>query len=202
MENENKFQKHSTDEASEVSQSLKDFLWEIVKIVIIALIIIIPVRYAVAQPFSVKGDSMQQNFHSGDYLIIDELTYKFREPERGEVIVFRFPENPREYFIKRIVGLPGETVKIENGEVIVVNSDHPNGVILDETAYLGTYAKTPGTLEIELDDGEYAVLGDNRAASSDSRTWGVLPEKYIIGRALVRAWPFRDFSLIEKPAYY
>lgn len=175
------------------------FIWEILKIVLIALVIVLPIRYFLFQPFFVKGQSMEPNFENGDYLIIDELTYKFREPQRGEVIVFKYPNDTSQRYIKRIIGLPGETIEIENGKVTILNEEGEK--ILEEASYLSSFDFTPGNLKMTLDKDEYFVLGDNRPSSSDSRRWGALPEKDIIGRVFLRAWPFAALAKIEAPEY-
>jgi len=176
------------------------FIWEVSKIVIIAMLIVIPIRYFVFQPFFVRGQSMEPNFHNGDYLIIDEFSYHFRDPLRGEVVVFKYPNNPSQRYIKRIIGLPGETVEIKEGEINVYDE---KGIpqILDESDYLPDLKNTPGDLKIRLDKNDYFVLGDNRLFSSDSRCWGTLPEENIIGRVLIRAWPFTALAKIEVPSY-
>lgn len=171
------------------------FAWELFKIAVIALAIVVPIRYFLFQPFIVKGASMEPNFSSGDYLIIDEISYYFREPERGEVVVFRFPQNPSQRYIKRIIGLPNETIAIKGGQVIVSSQ------VLDESSYLDPGSLGGRETEVELKEGEYFVLGDNRAFSSDSRSWGSLPREFIIGRVLVRAWPFTALAKIETPEY-
>ena len=174
-----------------------NFTWEILKIVIIALAIIIPIRYFLIQPFFVNGASMDPNFLDGDYLIIDEISYRLNEPKRSDVIIFRYPLDPSQFFIKRVIGLPGETVKIEDGKVFIYSIETSDErIILDESAYLED-SYTPGNLEITLEEDEYFVLGDNRMASSDSRKWGELDEKYIIGRAWIRAWPFNRTEILE-----
>ena len=160
------------------------FIWELAKIGVVAAIIVIPLRMFVFQPFLVKGDSMVPSFHNGDYLIVDELSYKFRSPERGEVIVLKFPYDPSQRFIKRIVGLPGETVEIKDGKVIIYHPDSQEAFVLDESEYLGEALKTSGSVRVQLKEGEYFMLGDNRGFSSDSRSWGQLPEKYIVGRMM------------------
>ncbi len=175
------------------------FIWETAKIIIIALIIVIPIRYFVFQPFFVKGQSMEPNFENGDYLIVDEISYKFRDPQRGEVVVFKYPNDLSQRYIKRIIGLPGETVKIENGKVAVFNQEGEN--FLEETNYLSSFVFTPGTIQTTLAGNEYFVLGDNRVASADSRRWGSLPREDIIGRVFLRAWPFAALAKIEAPAY-
>ena len=109
------------------------FVWEVTKIVIIAAVIVIPIRYFLFQPFFVRGQSMDPNFENGDYLIIDEISYRFRSPQRGEVVVFKYPEDPSQRFIKRIIGLPGETIEIKNGEITVYNQDGTQ--ILNESEY-------------------------------------------------------------------
>jgi len=171
------------------------FVWEILKIVFIALVIVIPIRYFLFQPFIVKGQSMEPNFENSNYLIVDELSYRFRDPQRGEVVVFRYPRNISQRFIKRIIGLPGEKIEIEAGVVMV------NGKILDESKYLLLGVQTSGDIQISLDENEYFVLGDNRISSFDSRQWGTLPRKNIIGRVYFRAWPITDLTKIEVPSY-
>lgn len=171
-------------------------LWEILKVIIISLAIVLPIRYFVAQPFIVRGASMEQNFYDREYLVIDELSYYFREPERGEAIVFRYPRDPRQFFIKRIVGLPGEKVETKDGRIKVFNKDFPGGFILEEP-----YLTPPGLLtrpdvEVSLGGDDFFVLGDNRNSSSDSRVWGPLRRELIVGRAVFRAWPFARFGLV------
>src|SRR3989338_4916612 len=176
------------------------FIWEMSKIVIIALLIVMPIRYFIFQPFFVRGASMEPNFQNGNYLIVDEISYRLSSPKRGEVIVFKYPLNPSQRYIKRIIGLPGETVEIRDGKIDVYNQ---NGVpqLIDEFSYLPEFFETSGNTELRLSQGEYFVLGDNRAASSDSRRWGTLPRENIIGRVLLRVWPFTALAMVETPAY-
>ena len=183
----------------DISQSdFRPFVWEIIKIVFISLAIVIPIRFYIAQPFFVRGASMEPNFKNGDYLIINEVNYRFDEPKRGEVVVFRFPEDPRQFFIKRIIGLPGETIQIQGGRIKIFNSSNPLGFFLDESDYLSLKTRSfDDNLRVKLDKDEYFVLGDNRNHSSDSRRWGALPRKNIIGKAFFRIWPFNDFGKIE-----
>lgn len=174
------------------------FVWELVKIIVIAAVIVIPIRYFLFQPFFVRGQSMDPNFENGDYLIVDEITYRFKVPQRGEVIVFKSPQDSAQRFIKRIIGLPGETVEVKNGKVII----HTKGdlQVLDESNYLSDLL-TGGDMQITLAEDEYFVLGDNRPFSFDSRRFGVLPEENIIGRVILRAWPFADMTKFETPIY-
>ena len=176
------------------------FVWETAKIIIISLAIILPIRYYLVQPFFVKGASMEENFHDGDYLLIDEISYRFDEPRRGDVIVFRYPENPSQFFIKRIIGLPGETIEIKDNKVVIFNNDYPKGFILGE-GYLSPRQQTAGNYKAKLDNNNYYVLGDNRLQSSDSRRWGTLDKKFITGRAWVRLWPFTKVTKIEAITY-
>lgn len=140
---------------------------------------------------------MYPNFNSGDYLIINEISYRFDEPKRGDVIVFRPPQNSGQFYIKRIIGLPGEALKIENGE-IWVGKDEASMKKIEEKYIDG---RTPGQEFIQLKKDEYFVLGDNRNASSDSRNWGVLPRENIIGKAWIRAWPVDKFEFLAMPLY-
>lgn len=146
------------------------------------------VRYFFVQPFFVEGASMEPNFENGEYLLIDEISYYFKSPERGEVIVFHYPLDTSKYYIKRVVGLPGETVEIKNGRVMIYNGFNPGGFAIDES-YLMREGITLGDIKKKLGQNEYFVLGDNRLFSSDSRQWGTLPRNDIVGRVWIRAWP-------------
>ncbi|MFH1582232.1 MAG: signal peptidase I [bacterium] len=179
-------------------KSFFGFLWEIVKIVVIALVIVLPIRYFLFQPFFVNGQSMDPNFEDGDYLIVDELSYRLRAPERGEVVVFNYPNDISQKYIKRIIGLPGETLEIIDGKIYITNTERK--IELDESGYLPS-VYTTGTIRVNLDEEEYFVLGDNRTVSSDSRRWGTLPRKNIIGQAFFRAWPFASLTKISAPVY-
>lgn len=176
------------------------FTWEIAKVVIIAALIVVPIRYFVFQPFFVRGQSMEPNFHNGDYLIVDEISYRFGEPQRGEVIVFEYPHDPSVRYIKRIIGLPEETIEVKDGKVNVYSK---NGIpqIVDELDYLPQSTQTLGDLEVQLEGDEYFVLGDNRTFSSDSRRWGSLSREDIIGRVFIRAWPLAAMAKVELPTY-
>ena len=176
------------------------FIWETVKIIVISLAIILPIRYYLVQPFFVKGASMDPNFENGDYLLVDEISYRFRPPERGEVIVFRYPFDPSQFFIKRIIGLPNETIEIRNDKVKIFDSSHPDGVVLEE-GYLASLEETQGDMVVRLKDGEYFVMGDNRLQSSESRRWGTLDKKFITGRALIRLWPLGHITTIPEVNY-
>jgi signal peptidase I len=175
------------------------FVWEIAKVAIISAVIIIPIRYFLIQPFFVKGASMEPNFHDREYLIIDELSYRFTPPTRGQVIVFRYPRNPQEYFIKRIIGLPGEEVQVKDGKVLIFNASHPEGLALEEK-YLPTnfVTYTQDEAKVIVGPDEYYVLGDNRGASKDSRYFGPVNKSFITGKVLFRGWPFNEVTVFNK----
>ncbi len=175
-------------------------IWEFARVIIISLLIVLPIRFFIAQPFVVKGASMEPNFYTGQYLIIDEASYYFRSPERGEVIVFRYPQDPAEFFIKRIIGLPGERVEVTGGKVRIVNKKYPEGMILNES-YLPSGRETLPDIALDLGPTQYFVLGDNRLESSDSRRWGPLDRSFFIGRALVRLWPPTTAQFLEGATY-
>lgn len=172
--------------------------WEIIKILIIAAVIVLPIRYFLFQPFIVKGDSMVPNFHSGDYLIVDEISYRFSNPQRGDVVVLKYPLDASQRFIKRIVGLPGETIDIKNGKVTIIAAG--KSTVLRES-YLPASLATDGTTHLVLGEGNYFVMGDNRPFSYDSRRWGVLPKEDIIGKAFIRIFPLSNISYMVRPTY-
>jgi len=182
-----------------MNNSFKNTLSEIFETILIALVIVIPIRYFLIQPFMVKGQSMEPTFQDNNYLIIDKLSYRLRSPQRGEVIVMDSPSNNGQYFIKRIIGLPNETLEIKNGKITIYNQENPEGTTLDEP-YLGNI-ETPGDLSITLKANEYFVLGDNRYHSYDSRSWGVLEEDKIVGKVWVRLWPLNEITVFAAPNY-
>ena len=168
--------------------------WEVVKTIAIAAIVVFGIRTLLFQPFLVSGASMDPNISQSNYLIIDELTYRFREPLRGEVVVFRYPGDKSTFYIKRILGLPEERIDIEDGVVSI------DGSPLDESVYLKGIG-TAGTVRTKLGANEYFVMGDNRGNSYDSRAWGPLGRKYIVGRALLRLFPFNRIGIFEGQEY-
>lgn len=194
--------------------------WEITKTIAGVAIFVIFFRFFIIQPFYIIGSSMLPDFHEGEYLFIDEASYHLRTPARGEVVVFRHPDEactafvksnqilktvvqgPCKSYIKRVVGLPGETVKIEAGKITITNTKNPSGLTLDES-YIESGVQTLGNQNVKLGKDEYFVLGDNREpnASSDSREWGPLTKDYIIGRAWLRLLPVADLGFISKAKY-
>jgi len=185
---------HSSYPTPPPTEEKKDHpLTEIIKFSLIALLIVFPIRMFIAQPFIVSGASMLDTFHNGEYLIVDQISYRFEEVERGDVIVFRYPRDPSKFFIKRVIGIPGDDISIEGNIVTLTNPNNPDGVVLNEP-YVSSME--PNTfIDETLGDGEYFVMGDNRDQSSDSRMWGVLQERNIVGRALVRLFPLGQAEL-------
>lgn len=187
------------------AKSALAFILDLIQVAALTLVIIVPIRYFLVQPFYVEGKSMEPTFLQHEYLIIDELSYRLREPERGEVVVFRPPVDPDKYFIKRVIGLPGDTVEIVNDRVIIYNGQYPNGKSLEEN-YLepvatGTerYSMRPVTLR----ENEYFLMGDNREVSADSRSFGPVQRSALIGRVWVRGYPIHRWSVFnEVPAYH
>ena len=171
-------------------------LWEFVRFAVVVVVVVILVRVFVAQPFVVSGTSMVPTFQNANYLIVDELTYDFHTPQRGDVIVFHPPiaGETGTYFIKRIIGLPGDTVTIANSVVTVTDAAHPDGEVLTEP-YITPDAQGDN-FTVTVPAGQYFVMGDNRPASFDSRRWGLLPAKNITGRVLFRLFPFNEISLL------
>lgn len=173
--------------AAPEAESREHPILEIIRFSIIALIIVIPIRMFIAQPFIVSGASMETTFSNNQYLIVDQLSYQFDTPERGDVVIFRYPQDLSKFFIKRVIGVPGDTVTIDGDQVRVSNDANPDGIVLDEP-YVQSMSSRSYSQEV-LGPREYFVLGDNRDESSDSRVWGVLQEEHIIGRALLRLFP-------------
>lgn len=178
--------------------SFGGFVVELAKIVVIALAIIIPIRTFVLQPFYVKGASMEPNFRDNEYLIIDELSYRMHDPRRGDVVVLRSP-SLNEFLIKRVIGLPGERVIVNDGKIEIINNDNPTGAQLNEKDYLSPSVLTIGDLDVTLGPDQYYVMGDNRPASLDSRSFGPIARKDIIGRTAVRAWPLNRLTGFRTP---
>lgn len=182
-----------------MSDTWKGLLKDLFTLALLIVVVVIPIRSFVVSPFVVDGESMHPTFENLDYLIIDELVYDFKAPTRGDVIVFRYPNNPSIFYIKRIIGLPGETVSINHGVVTVTTTDGAK-LLLAEPYVVSedaTYTKN-----VSLLPGEYFVMGDNRPNSSDSRVWGPLPKKNIIGRVDLRLLPVQKSSFFPGEASY
>jgi len=165
------------------------------QVIIVALLISLPIRFFIAEPFVVDGASMDPAFATGQFLIVDRLSYRLNDPIRGDVTVFKYPNDPSVYYIKRIIGLPGETVTITNGKISIINTEHPKGFTLDEP-YIDSKHVSRDSLTMTLKPSQYFVMGDNRSESSDSRIWGPLEENLIIGRPIVRLFPITKVSFL------
>ena len=183
--------------------------WELIQTLVLAALIFLMVR-GVAQNFRVEGPSMEPGLHNGQYLLVNKAVYfkldldrlskyipfidggdnpsrfLFHGPERGDVVVFRYPRDPSRDFIKRVIGVPGDTVEIRDGVVTV------NGTVLDEP-YINGGANSDMAVKV-VPEGSYFVMGDNRPNSSDSRSWGFVPEENIIGKAMFSYWPLSEFG--------
>lgn len=175
-------------------------LFELIQVLVVSIAIVVPIRFFLAAPFYVKGASMEPNFFDHEYLIIDEISYRVSDPKRGDIVVFRYPGDPSQFFIKRVIGLPGETVEIADGKVKIYNNEHSNGVVLDETAYLDQ-TQTGGTKTVTLKADEYFLMGDNRASSLDSRIFGPVKRSAIVGRVWLRGLPVDRWKVFSAPSY-
>jgi len=187
------------EQTSQPSPAMKSW-YQLAKGIDILLILGLLFRAFILQPFVVEGNSMETNFHNKEFLLVDRISYKFREPQRGDVIIFRFPRNQADDYIKRIIGLPGETVRIQASQVFINNQ-----IIYED--YLQPMSQTligsdpANFLEKTLGSEEYFVMGDNRSNSSDSRDWGMVPKANLIGRAWLTVYPFQNFSLVQKAPF-
>ncbi|MEN9560901.1 MAG: hypothetical protein RIQ56_174 [Candidatus Parcubacteria bacterium] len=171
---------------------------------VLALGLALFIRFFVATPYIVQGASMEFTFDNYDYLIIDRLTYDFSEPQRGDVIVFGLPQEPSRDLIKRVVGLPGETVVISGNEprVMIKNDEHPDGFMLQEPYLSEEHWGGSTDMTVTLGPDQFFVLGDNRKVSADSRLWGTLPREDIVGRVLLRLFPFNMIATLPGVARY
>lgn len=165
---------------------------ELIETILLTLVIFFMIRFAI-ENYRIEGFSMEPNFHDGQFLLVSKLNYVVTEPERGDVIIFRYPQNPKKNFIKRVIGLPGEKVQIRAGKVFVNNVRIPEPYPYN----LADYDWGPVTVGRD----EYFVLGDNRPESSDSHSWGMLPRKNIIGKAWVSYWPPQDWGIVQDYSY-
>jgi signal peptidase I len=190
----------------EFLKALGNFILDTLEIITTAFALFVVMFLFVVQIHEVKGDSMLPNFHNREFVLTDKLTYHFREPQRGEIVIFKAPPKPRDEYIKRLVALPGEKIKIQNNQITIYNQEHPEGFVLEEsylapgTATTGKTAIPPNT-EVTIPDDEFVVMGDNRGASSDSRSWGPVKKDLVVGRAVVRIWPPTAVSLVRHAKY-
>ena len=201
------------DQDLEETLSTGQLFLELFRVIILAIIIIIPVRTFLFQPFFVSGSSMEPNFEDGQYLVISEFGYKttdavmgipmgftvrpYKELHREDVAVFEFSKDPETYYIKRVIALPGESIEIKRGRVIIYNEVQPQGFMLDESGYLARSAMLSLQYmpKVTLKADEYFLMGDNRQHSHDSRSFGPVKQEKITGRVLLRAWPVTEAKM-------
>ncbi len=171
---------------------------------LVAVALALVIRFFIATPYIVSGASMENTYQNHDYLIVDRVTYDISDPQRGDVVVFGLPQEPSRDLIKRVIGLPGETVVISGNEprVTIINTLHPEGFLLAEPYLTPENLGGSTGMKVHLDKDQYFVLGDNRKVSADSRLWGTLPRNDIVGRVLLRLFPFNMISLLPGKAHY
>lgn len=201
----------ATNPSAQERRDYWNFFAELIRTAIIVTVLAYIIRLFILQPFVVEGSSMFPLFHNNDYLIVEKVSYTVGQPQRGDVIVFKYPRNPDVNYVKRVIGLPGEKVVIKDGKVQIVNSSHPQGLTLDEpyvNDHEATYiipnlagGSSTSDSEFTVPANDYFVMGDNRQASSDSREWGFLPKEDIIGRVMVQAFPLDRFGVISHARY-
>jgi len=181
------------EEIETQEKTTKQSFWELVRFAFIALVIVIPIRIFIAEPFVVSGSSMVPTFENGNYLIVDKISYRLSSPKRDDVVIFRYPKDQTKFFVKRIIGLPNETIDMKGGVVTIINKENKDGFKLTEP-----YVKniSNNVTHFELKDDEYFVMGDNRNASSDSRYWGAVNRKLITGRAFLRLLPLNKIDVL------
>lgn len=194
------YQMAYTNSIMEIIKRIASFFFDIIETIVLALAIFVVIYLFLFQPHQVKGASMEPNFYDGEYILTDKASYRFRPPKRGEVVIFKAPRNPELDYIKRIIGLPQEKIKIENGKVFINGQELkeeylPKNVVVSGGLFL------PKGKEVKIPENTYFVLGDNRSHSSDSREWGPIQKNEIIGRAFLRYWPLNRFGLLPKVKY-
>jgi len=178
----------------EKNPSFREEAWETFRFLCIALLIVVPIRLFIAHPFIVSGASMDPTFQDKQYLIVDEISYHLGNPVRGDVAIFKFPKDPKKYFIKRVIGLPGETVLLDGKGQVSIKDRDGNIVLALNEPYVA-YVKND-VLERALGAEEYFMMGDNRAGSFDSRAWGPVDRDLIIGRAFLRLFPLSAIDVL------
>jgi|SRR3989344_6540668 len=180
-------------ESEEKKEStFKSVAKEIFIFILIAVGIVLPFRIYMAEPYIVSGASMDPTFESGDYLIVNKISYRFKNPERNTVVIFRYPNDTSKNFIKRIIGLPNETVVAKENTIRIINKKNPDGFEIDQSYIIHNVSLN---FEKTLGPNEYFVMGDNRSESFDSRSWGPLEKKYILGEPILRLYPLSEIGV-------
>lgn len=189
---------------SQRMKAIWTFLSDVLINGVVVIGIVVLIRFFLFSPFKVEGSSMEPSLHTKEYIIVDKISYRIKEPERGDIVVLIPPSNTKERYIKRIIGLPGEKMEFLNGQVLIHNDEYPTGIRIDETYLSAENIKTifngePSTIEIP--ENHYYVMGDNRKHSNDSRNFGTVHERNLVGRAWIIAWPLDNFEIIGDPDY-
>jgi len=180
-------------------RKIYSFLIDTVQTLLLVFAVFLAIYVFLFRPFQVSGDSMRPTFHNKQYILTNLIVLKFEKPKLGDVIVFKAPPSPEKDYIKRVIGVPGDTVNLNDGRV------YRNGNLLDESKYLNSSVKTYGGSflsegnPVTVPSDSYLVMGDNRSGSSDSREWGFVPEKNVIGQSLFVYWPLNRMEIISNP---
>ena len=171
---------------------------------VIALGLALFIRFFIAAPYVVSGASMEPTFEDWHYLIVDRVSYDFEEPQLGDIIIFDLPQDHSRALIKRVIGLPGDTVVLSGTDptVTIINAAHPQGFTLSEPYLDPANYGGASDMRVTLGADQYFVLGDNRKVSADSRLWGILPKNDIVGRVFLRLYPFNDLGILPGEARY
>ena len=183
-----------------ISKGIVHFFFDFLETIVVALSIFVVIYLFFVQPHEVKGSSMEPNFHNNEFILTDKISYRFQNPKRGDVIIFRSPNNPDVDYIKRIIALPGEKVKAKNG-YIYVDETKLSEKYLNDLTFLFPTSKLQNDIDIIVPQDEYFVLGDNRPHSSDSREFGPISRSSIIGKAFIRYWPLPLLGVIPEIKY-
>lgn len=180
-----------------MNNKMRYFIKEWVEPVIIAVILALIIRTFIVQAFKIPTGSMKPTLIEGDRILVNKFIYKFKKPERGDIVVFVSPEDKKKDFIKRLVGLPDENLEISNGMLLINNKAIDKDSVIRERYYYnrGDFGRAGQSVHVPED--AYYVLGDNSISSRDSRYWGFLPKKYLIGKAFLIYWPPTRIRLIR-----
>lgn len=183
-----------------IFKKIGNFIFDTVQVIVFSVSIFLFLYLLVFQPHKIKGDSMQPNFPNGEYLLTEKISYRFGEPQRGDVVVFKAPVTKDDEYIKRIIGLPGETVSLRSGKFYI------NGQVLNESYLAPTLYTSGGNFlhegaSVIVPQGEYFTTGDNRPYSSDSRAWGFVPFENITGKAWIVYWPASQAGKVPQVSY-
>lgn len=171
------------------SSKINKFVWDLLESVGVAVILAIVIRIFLFEPFYIPSWSMSPILKPGDKIIVNKFTYRISQPKRGDIVVFKYPKNPKKDYIKRIIGLPGETIKVRNNKVFVDERELVETYLSDGLIY-------PDFGPVVIDNGKYFMMGDNRSDSLDSRYWGTLDRKLMLGEAMVIFWPISRLEVL------